>query len=244
MYMPVFKVVLVEPKFGGNIGAVARVMMNFDVSSLIVVAPQMSLDGDECRERAVHAQGILDSARVVSSFTESIEESDFVVGTSSIVSGSDRRHLRKAMSLMDFSDKIYDVKGCVSLVFGREDYGLLNQEIEACDILLQIPTSSVYPSLNLSHAVGVVLYSLFSHGRKQQPVRRVGRIEKELLYSHMVLLLDTINYPEYKKDKTVMMIKRILGRAMVSQLEYHTLMGVLRKTLDLLEDGVGKTKKS
>jgi len=241
--MPVFKVVLVEPKFGGNIGAVARVMMNFDVSSLIVVAPQMSLDGDECRERAVHAQGILDSARVVASFTESIEDSDFVVGTSSIVSGSDRRHLRKAMSLMDFSDKIYAVKGCVSLVFGREDYGLLNQEIEACDILLQIPTSPVYPSLNLSHAVGVVLYSLFSCRGGRKPVRRVGRVEKDLLYGHISCLLDTIRYPEYKKDKTVMMIKRILGRAMVSQLEYHTLMGILRKTLDLLDDGVGSTKK-
>jgi len=232
--MPVFEVVLVEPKFGGNIGAVARVMMNFDVSSLVVVAPPVSLNGDECRDRAVHAQEILDSARVVQSFQEGIGGSDFVVGTSSIVSGSDRRHLRKAMSLEDFSGKIYDVKGCVSLVFGREDYGLLNQEIEQCDILLQIPTSPVYSSLNLSHAVGIVLYSLFCQRGTRKPVRRVGRLERDILYHHISLLLNTIRYPGYKKEKTVMMIKRILGRAMVSQLEYHTLMGVLRGTLEKL----------
>jgi len=183
----------------------------------------------------VHAQEILDSARAVKSFTEAIGDSDFVVGTSSIVSGSDRRHLRKAMSLEDFSGKIYDVKGCVSLVFGREDYGLLNQEIEQCDILLQIPTSPVYPSMNLSHAVGVVLYALFRPGKTPPPVRRVGGVERDLLYRQVLLLLDTIRYPGYKKEKTVMMIKRILGRAMVSQLEYHTLMGVLRKTIEKLQ---------
>ena len=240
--MPVFEVVLVEPKFGGNIGAVARVMMNFDVSSLVVVAPQMSLDTNECRERAVHAQDILDSARVVKSFNEAIGDSDFVVGTSSIVSTSDRRHLRKSMPLLDFSSKIYDIKGCVSLVFGREDYGLFNQEIEKCDILLQIPTSPLYPSLNLSHAVGVVLYSLFCQRGNRKPVRRVGRVEKDLLYSNISCLLNTIRYPEYKKEKTVMMIKRILGRAMVSQLEYHTLMGVLRGTLDKLSRQQGDTR--
>jgi tRNA/rRNA methyltransferase len=239
--MPMFEVVLVEPKFGGNIGAVARVMMNFDVSSLVVVSPQVSLDGDACRDRAVHAQKILDSARVVQSFQEGITGSDFVVGTSSIVSASDRRHLRKSMSLLDFPGKIYDVSGCVSLVFGREDYGLLNQEIEQCDILLQIPTSPRYPSLNLSHAVGVVLYSLFQPQKTRKPVRRVGSVEKDILYHYVSLLLDTISYPDYKKEKTVMLIKRILGRAMVSQLEYHTLMGVLRGTVEKLQHGQGNT---
>ena len=230
-----FEVVLVEPKFGGNIGAVARVMMNFDVSSLVVVSPQVSLDGDECRERAVHAQKILDSARVVTSFQKGIIGSDFVVGTSSIVSGSDRRHLRKAMSLLEFTGKIYDVSGCVSLVFGREDYGLLNQEIEQCDILLQIPTSPHYPSLNLSHAVGVVLYSLFQPKYTKEPVRRVARVEKDILSHYLSLLLDTISYPDYKKEKTIMLMKRILGRAMVSQLEYHTFMGVLRGAVEKLQ---------
>ncbi len=243
MCMPVFEVVLIEPKFGGNIGAVARVMMNFDVSSLVVVAPQMSLDGDECRERAVHAQGILDSARVVTSFGEAIKRSDFVVGTSSISSRNDRRHLRKSLSLLDFSSKIYEVTGCVSLVFGREDYGLLNQEIKECDILLQIPTSPVYPSMNLSHAVGVVLFSLFRQQEKRKPVRQMGRMEKDLFYHHISLLLDTINYPDYKKENTVMMVKRILGRAMISQLEYHTLMGVLRGTLEMLEERTGNREK-
>lgn len=233
--MPVFEIVLVEPKYGGNIGAVARVMMNFHVTSLVIVSPQVPLDDRECRERAVHAQEILDSARVVSSFTEAIKGSDFVVGTSSICSTNERHHLRKAVSVRNFSGKIYDVAGCVSLVFGREDYGLFNHEIKECDMLLQIPTSREYPSLNLSHAVGIVLYDLFAYNRQVKPVRRVGRVERDILYGYLSLLLEEIAYPGYKKENTVMMIKRILGRAMVSQLEYHTLMGVLKGAVETLQ---------
>jgi TrmH family RNA methyltransferase len=233
--MPLFDIILVEPKFGGNIGAVARVMMNFNLDNLIVVSPQTSLDGDECRDRAVHAQKILDMANVVDSFQESIKDSDFVVGTSSICSTSERRHLRKAVLLDDFSQKIYDIKGHVSLVFGREDYGLFNQEIEQCDVLLTIPTSHQYPSLNLSHAVGIVLYCLHQHQRTTPNVRRVGRVERDLMYQYVTHLLDVITYPDHKKEKTIMMIKRILGRAMVSQLEYHTLMGVLKGAVEKLQ---------
>ena len=234
--MPMFDVVLVEPKFGGNIGAVARVMMNFNLDSLFVVSPQTSLDTDECRERAVHAQKILDSAHIVNSFPEGIKGSDFVVGTSSIFSTSERRHLRKAILLEEFSRKINHIKGRVSLVFGREDYGLYNKEIKQCDVLLNIPTSDKYPSLNLSHAVGVVLYDLHRHHSISQNVRRVGRVERDLMHQYVTQLLDAITYPNHKKEKTIMMIKRILGRAMVSQLEYHTLMGVLKGAVEKLKE--------
>ena len=233
--MPVFKVVLVEPKYGGNIGAVARVMKNFGVTDLVTVSPQVMVSDEECRQRAVHAQEILDQARVVDSFHKGITGSDFVVGTSSISSSSDRRHLRKALSLRDFGQRVYDIEGTVSLVFGREDYGLFNREIEECDVLVKIPVTEEYPSLNLSHAVGVVLYDLFQMRRVAQKVRRVGKVEKDVLYHYVSLLLDSIQYPEHKREKTVVMLKRILGRAMVSQYEYHTLMGVIRGAVEAID---------
>ena len=133
--------------------------MNFDFEHLYLVNP-CELD-NVCYARAMHATKILDNAKTFSCFEDAIKNLDYLVATSSIESKTDKRHLRNPVLLEDFSEKIFDVKGKVGLVFGREDYGLFNEEIAACDIMLKIPTSESYPSLNLSHAVTIVLYSIY-----------------------------------------------------------------------------------
>ncbi len=103
--------------------------------------------------------------------------------------------------------------------------------------MLRIPTSEAYLSLNLSHAVALVLYSLYIK-RETAPIekRTIGKVEKEKLYTFFSELLDVINYPEHKKEKTEVMFRRIMGRAMLSKWEYHTLMGVFSKTLAKTKD--------
>ena len=239
--MPEFEVILVEPKYAGNIGAVARAMMNFDVTRLTVVSPVPSLDDQECRDRAVHAQTVLDAARLVDTFHDASTQVDYLVGTSAISSKTDRRHLRKAMTLEAFTEKIFEIEGRVGIAFGREDYGLLNTEIAQCDLLVKIPSSASYGSLNLSHAVAVVLYMLFSAHREVQEVRRIGKIDMERLASSFQLLLDLIHYPQHKKKKTEMLFRRIVGRAMLSTLEYHTIMGVIKGVLNRIRRHNGNT---
>lgn len=230
-----FYVVLVEPKYGGNVGAVARAMMNFDFENLYLVKP-CKLD-DDCYARAMHAQKILENAKIFSNFNEATKKLDYLVATSSVESQSDKRHLRNAVLLEDFSEKIYETEGKIGIIFGREDYGLFNEEIATCDIMLKIPTSSAYPSMNLSHSVSLVLYSLYIKQKLISKKRRtLNKIEKEKLYEFFSKLLDEINYPEHKKENTKIMFKRIMGRAMPSKWEYHTMMGVFSKTL-------GKVKK-
>jgi tRNA/rRNA methyltransferase len=225
-----FYVVLVEPKNSGNIGAVARAMMNFDAQHLYLVNP-CELD-NVCYARAMHATKILDDAKTFSCFEDAIENLDYLVATSSIESKTDKRHLRNPMLLEDFSEKIFDVKGKIGLVFGREDYGLFNEEIADCDIMLKIPTSESYLSLNLSHAVTIVLYSIYLKKALIPERRRViGSLEKQKLFEFFAELLDDIEYQPHKKEHTKIMFKRIMGRAMPSKWEYHTLMGVLSKTL-------------
>ena len=225
-----FYVVLVEPKNSGNIGAVARAMMNFDIQHLYLVNP-CELD-NVCYARAMHATKILDEAKTFSCFEDAIENLDYLVATSSIESKTDKRHLRNPMLLEDFSEKIFNVKGKVGLVFGREDYGLFNEEIAVCDIMLKIPTSESYRSLNLSHAVTIVLYSIYQKKALIPERRRViGSLEKRKLFEFFAELLDDIEYQQHKKEHTKIMFKRIMGRAMPSKWEYHTLMGVLSKTL-------------
>ncbi len=228
--LSLFYVVLVEPKYSGNIGAVARAMMNFDVEKLYLVNP-CELD-NVCYARAMHATKILDNAKMFSCFEDAVKNLDFLVATSSIESKTDKRHLRNPLFLEDFAEKIFDVKGKIGLIFGREDYGLFNEEIASCDIMLKIPTSESYPSLNLSHAVTIVLYSIYLQKASIPTQRRpIGPLEKQKLYEFFGQLLDNTNYPSHKKEHTKIMFKRIMGRAMPSKWEYHTLMGVFSRAL-------------
>lgn len=210
-------------------------MANFDFNNLYLINP-CELN-DECYSRAVHAQNIIDDAKIFNSYEDCIDNLDYLVATSSIESKSEKKHLRNAVLLEDFSEKIYEIDGKIGLVFGREDYGLYNEEIASCDIMLKIPTSEKYPSMNLSHSVAVVLYSLYVFKKKELKKKRtIGKIEKEKLYSFFSDLLDEINYPEHKKEKTKIMFKRMMGRAMPSKWEYHTFMGVLSGSLDKIRN--------
>ena len=100
--IPEFYIILAEPKYGGNVGAVARSMANFDFTNLILVNP-CKLD-DECYMRAVHASKIIDDTKIYSTFKEAIDKMDYLVATSSIESQNDKRHLRNAVVLEAFSD--------------------------------------------------------------------------------------------------------------------------------------------
>lgn len=227
----IVKVILVEPKYSGNVGAIARSMMNFDVDRLILVNP-CDLD-DDAYIRAVHATSLLDTAKICDSFKEAITQVDIVVGTSAIYTKSEKKHIRIPVSLEEFVDKIQNVNGTIGLVFGREDYGLFIEELALCDLLVTIPSSKSYPSLNLSHAATLVLYFLFSAKvTKKHPPQTPHRMdgnEKRILLESFASLLEAINYPDHKKEKTLVMFTRMMGRALPSKWEYHTLMGVFQQ---------------
>ena len=228
-------IILVEPKYAGNAGSVARVMKNFGFKNLVMVNPSFSIDDDECRKYAVHAQDVIENAIIISSFEEANEMVDYMVGTTSIESRNDRHHLRKALMAEEFAHKIHKMDGKVGICFGREDYGLLNEEIEKCDLLVKIPTSDIYPSMNLSHAVAIVLYEIYSQKYEAKEVIPASRMEKEKMYEFFDQLLDAIKYPEYKKEKTRILFRRVMGRSMLSKWEYHTLMGVFKKAIKAAE---------
>lgn len=226
-----FFILLVEPKYPGNVGAVARIMKNFDFSNLIIVNPSFDMEHDDCRKFAMHAQEIIDNAIVLETFKKALKKVDYMAGTSAIESKNDKHHLRKSFTPKKFAEEIYKMEGRIGIAFGREDYGLLNEEIKNCDLLIKIPASEVYPTLNLSHAVCIVLYELFVNRYEPKEVLLADGKEKEKLYEFFDLLLKEINYPDFKMEKTKILFRRIIGRAMLSKWEYHTLMGVLKKAI-------------
>lgn len=129
---------------------------------------------------------------------------------------------------MNKAEQVKDnILGLVSILFGREDKGLSNAELKSCDIIMSIPTSLQYPSMNLSHAVAVVLYELSDI--KGGNMRLPERFDQNLMYDHIQELLNDIDYPVHKKDKTMLMLKRILGRARLSSQEVQTIRSLIRR---------------
>jgi TrmH family RNA methyltransferase len=230
--MPEYWVILAEPKFQGNIGAVARTMMNFGQKNLILVNPCEI--GDECYKRAKHAKDVLENAVIYSTFHEAIEDLDYIAGTSGYSTKTDKRHLRKNLNPKDFAAKMLDVSGKVGIVFGRENYGLYNEELQKCDTAVTIPSSKEYQVLNLSHSASIILYELFLNRNKEEPKREISGFERDKMMGHFTSLLDVIDYPVHKKKKTAIMFQRILGRAVVSKWEFHELMGVFSRSLNTI----------
>ncbi len=221
-----FRVVLVEPLYSGNIGSVARVMKNFGFHELVLVSP-CELDSP-ARLMAVHAYDIIEKARIEFSLKDALSGSNTVVGMTGLHGKTDNKHFRMpAYNPKQLKDKLSEKGGIVSLIFGREDAGLRNEELEMCDIIVNIPTSPEYPSMNLSHAVGVVLYELSDVEGGERYL--ADHSDVELLYEHIDEVLDDIEYKEHKENKTKLMLQRILGRAELTGREVQTLRGVLRR---------------
>jgi TrmH family RNA methyltransferase len=237
---PGLVVVLVNPKTPGNVGAVARVMANFGVRDLRIVEG-VPFD-EETYKRAMHAHGVLEGARRYDGLEPALEGLDFTAATTGITNLNDKRHLRNPLTPRALWERIGGMEGTVGLVFGREDYGLYNEELARCDVVVTAPTSPEYPVLNLSHAVAVVLYEL----RRDLPLGhetvKASQFERDRLLEAFDDLLDATDYPPHKVEATRVMLRRIVGRATLSEWEFHTMMGVVSratKRIERLEGGGG-----
>ena len=219
-------VVLVEPKHEGNVGAVARAMKNFGVADLRLVKPPAL--GEEARRRAMHGIDVLTAAKEYRTYGASIRGMDLVVGTSGVDTASEKKFLRIALTPGDLAAKIATLDGDVALVLGREDFGLLNEELETCDVLVTIPAEPAYPILNVAAAAAILLYEM--HAAKPIEVRtrrQASGMEKEKLFDAFADLLAVTNYPPSRRARTQIMFRRLVGRAEPTTWEYHALMGVV-----------------
>jgi len=148
--------ILVEPAVPGNIGASARAIKTMGFTELRLVNTSNHL-ADEAKWLA-HASGdILDNATTYTSLEEATKDIDFLIASS-----AKKRNIKHEYYPITEADKIIkdkkEVVNSVGLVFGREESGLTNQEIELCDIVSYIPIHTTYPSLNLSQAVMLYAY--------------------------------------------------------------------------------------
>ncbi|MCC7572701.1 MAG: RNA methyltransferase [Candidatus Methanofastidiosum sp.] len=226
-----FYIIFVEPESSGNIGSVARVMKNFGFYHLILVNP-VEIDG-EAYKLAVHAEDILKSATITGSLEEALKFVDVSVATSANTSGGVLRNYTPVESL---AKKIAD-EFRIGIVIGRESSGLRNEEVEMCDTMTTIPTDKRYPTMNVSHALGIILYEIFKVkcSIKTDPLQGKEIIEKDLLIEDFKKILTRVEEREYRRDNALTVFKHVLARGFNTQREVYTLKGIFRRVILKLE---------
>ncbi|HWQ18414.1 MAG TPA: RNA methyltransferase [Methanotrichaceae archaeon] len=230
------RVVLVEPMYDGNIGSIARAMKNFGFSNLVLVNP-CQID-DFGLAMASHAKDILAGARTATTLEEALEGADLVVGTTGKRLGDEQRHLRLHLRVPCFTPsqlavKLQGKEGEIALLLGREDVGLTNEELMACDMVVSIPTSDTYPIMNISHAAAVLLYEL--SGLNGGETRLASRDSLLILQNKAREILLETRYPDHKAEFTLLMLRRIFGRAGLTEREVNTILGVLKNIKWMLD---------
>ncbi len=228
--MPTFSVILVEPRYEGNVGSVARVMKNFGFSELILVNPHKL--GKEARAMAMHGRDVLENAKISDGFEKLKEEFDFLIATTAIIA-TDRNPMRTPVFPENLKNSIA-LDGRIGLVFGREDYGLYNEEIEMCDLLVSIPANSEYPTLNLSHSVAILLYEISKlemekKPRKLKKFRKVNLVEKRILLEKFDSFVESVHNRKQDAKLAKKTFRQLIGRAFISGRESFTLIGLFRK---------------
>ena len=227
-----FRIVLVSPLYSGNVGSICRAMANMGVRDLVLVAPQIVDGWAEGERLACHAIDLLQARREVATLEEAVGDCVAVVGATARL-GLYRQHVRTPRESAPELVKVAGT-GRVALVFGREDKGLLNDEIGVCTHLIRIPTANEYVSLNLAQAVMVCCYELFLALGKYEPPQEKSDVATaghriQLMKMWRQLLLDIGFMKPDKADHMMQGIQRVFSRGAVTRDDVDILMGMARQ---------------
>ena len=242
-------VIVIDPKFSGNIGAIARVMKNFDFQNLqIVNTNEIDIKNDESIARAMHGKDILESAIIYESLEGLLNKInyDFLVGTTAHPGGS-YNPLRLTISPRELCKNL-DINARIGIIFGREDSGLTNNELDLCDVTVTIPAGD-YSTLNLSHAVTIMLYEIFSwkNSLGKNVIFREANVnhKKNLLskFDNVLMFLNEKikNFSARNVSDTQRIFRNVIGRSFISEREANTLARILRYIDESLQ-GIWKNR--
>lgn len=221
-------VVLVEPEGAINVGMISRAMMNMDTGELVLVRPKCDHLSAEARNYSVHASSILESARVVPTLPEALEGADLSVA----MTRRTGQWRKKDFWLEDMADTVVKSGGRTALVFGREQSGLTNEEIRACDLQCAIPSSKAFPSLNLAQSVMVTLYEIFKTSLKASahPVAHAGRKDFDAMTEQMMTTFENLDFfKNTERERFEYYIKKILIKASLDPKDVQAVRGIFRR---------------
>lgn len=239
------RIVLIDTSHPGNIGGAARAMKNMGLDKLYLVAPQQ-YPHEKAVWRASNALDVLDKAVVCETLDEAIEGCQLVLGTSA----RDRSMPWPVLDPRQSAESVISEpeEHQVAILFGREDRGMTNEELQRCHFHLQIPANPEYTSLNLGTAVQVVCYELRMAMLNKSGLREVWDWEQEwdeeaastdemrYFLEHLEKTLIDIDVLNPKNPRQLMpRLKRLFMRSRMDKLEVSIMRGILSATQKLLK---------
>ncbi|MEK6776193.1 MAG: RNA methyltransferase [bacterium] len=224
-------IILHRPLHPGNVGSVARAMKNMGLSRLRLVTP-CDFRSDMGEWMAVSAKDILHRAEVFEDLRAAASGSNFIVGT---IPPDRPRFISQGFTPSAMAERLLKSHpdDRVSIIFGPEDKGLTNLELDLCHEFVSIPSHPDYPSLNLAQSVMVIAYEIFSAAGHQErtesrPLAEV--ISMEQMFRHFEETLSFIGFLDRDNPDHIMRdLRRIFGRARLDEREVKILRGILRQ---------------
>jgi len=224
-------IVLVETSHPGNIGSVARAMKTMGLSKLSLINPRKFPSG-EANALSGNATDILENAQVYKTIEDAIKTSTFVYATSS----RNRTIQWPTVNVEKGAELILNQTTAekeISILFGREDRGLTNEELQLANTHIEIPANPDYPVLNLAMSAQILSYEIFkaSHNteaRDWHDYPEVNSANLQMLIDHFIetaVNIDVI-HPENPK-KIISRIKRMFSRLHPDEMEASFLRGFL-----------------
>ena len=232
-------VAMVEPQYHVNVGHVARLMKNFGLQQLFLIGP--NFDRDEAIRYAMHGSDVL-AQSITASFDELAQKFDCIIGTTAIRAASRLNVLRDSVSAYQLAGIISEGLGkrfCI--ILGREASGMTNKELAACDLVCTIDTRTRYRTMNIAHALAIMLYEMSRRDPAPSP-RRGGKkpdlASKQdiaLLRDYIERLADAGNFDSHKKPLLDAAVKKMVAKSVPTAKDTMLLISLLRKGLLAIE---------
>ena len=228
-------IVLVEPQLGENIGAAARVMANFGLGRLRLVKPRDGWPNIQARRAASGADRVLDEGELYDTLDAAIADCTLVLATTARAHDQAKPVISPEAAATLLAPHVAAGES-VAVMFGRERYGLENDEVALADRIVTFPVNPAFASLNLAQAVAVIAYEWFKLAcggtlpfampQKSSPA---GKEQVQAFFAHLERQLDAIEYfrPLEKRATMLVNLRNIFARMQPTQQDIQTLHGIV-----------------
>ena len=228
------KIILVEPNGPLNVGSVARLCSNYEVDELRIVSPKCDIFSLEAKKMALKGQKYLDNCKIFDNLKNAIFDCDLVIASCGRIDVSKDSIFVSSEDLFNWIVTLKKINN-LAIIFGREDRGLTNNELLLANKTFNIPTSKNNTSLNLSHAVAIVLYELKKSSSRNlnKELEVFNLASSKQIYDSFVeiekMLLRVGYLMKHTSRAKISKFKNYISRANTSRHEINVLRGIVHQ---------------
>ena len=228
-------VILVEPQLGENIGMAARAMGNFALTRLRIVNPRDGWPNIAAQRAAAGADHILDQVELYGSVEQAVADCTLLFATTARAHDQAKPVTAPELAAREMTAAVA-AGGSVGILFGRERYGLQNEEVALANRIITFPVNPGFASLNLAQAVLLIGYEWFKLSTAgalpfAMPERseRASQHQMQAFFDNLVRELDRVEFlrPAEKRDTMLVNLRNIFSRMEPTRQDMHTLHGVV-----------------